>query len=158
MLPTKFNSMVTIMAFDINKLNPDLKAKLPQLITLCRERGIEIRPYCGLRDPFEQAKLWRQSRSADEIHEKLNELDLNGAPFLADCIRRVGPQSGRPVTNTPPGLSWHQWGEAVDCFWLVNGKAEWSDTKLINGHNGYKVFADEAEAIGLTAIRANLSP
>jgi len=53
--------------------------------------------------------------------------------------------------DTPPGISWHQWGEAIDFFWLVDGKAEWSATKLIDGHNGYKTLANEAEKLGLTA-------
>lgn len=139
------------MAADLDKLDPDLKAKVLQLLTLCNARGIEMRPNNGLRDPFEQGRLWRQSRSTEEIHAKIDELENNGAPFLADCIRRVGPQHGNHVTDTPPGISWHQWGEALDCFWLVNGRAEWSTTKLINGLNGYKVYADEAEVSGLTA-------
>ena len=109
-----------------------------------------MRPNNGLRDPFEQGRLWRQSRSKEEIEAKIEELESKGALFLADCIRRVGPQHGNHVTDTPPGVSWHQWGEALDCFWLVEGKAEWSTKKLINGLNGYKVYADEAEAVGLT--------
>src|SRR5512137_2618771 len=143
--PTSFTSQENIMAADLDKLDTDLKAKVIRLLELCNASGIVMRPNNGLRDPFEQGRLWRQSRSTEEIHEKINELENNGAPFLADCIRRVGPQHGNHVTDTPPGISWHQWGEALDCFWLVNGKAEWSTTKLINGLNGYKVYADEAE-------------
>jgi hypothetical protein len=139
------------MAADLEKLAPDLKSKVHQLIEKCRVRGIEMRPNNGLRDPFEQARLWRQSRSIEDIEAKIRELETKGAPFLADCIRSVGPQHGKHVTDTPPGISWHQWGEALVCFWLVNGKAEWSTRKLVNGLNGYQVYADEAEAIRLTA-------
>ena len=39
----------------------------------------------------------------------------------------------------------------MDSFWLVNGNAEWSVTKKINGLNGYKVYAAEAQQLGLTA-------
>lgn len=96
-----------------------------------------MRPNAGLRDPFEQAKLWRQSRSIEEILAAIDELRSVGAPFLAHCLESVGPQHGDPVTNAPPGYSWHQWGEAVDCFWLLGGKAEWSSTKKVGGLNAY---------------------
>ena len=39
----------------------------------------------------------------------------------------------------------------MDCFWLVDGHAEWSTKKKINGLNGYQVYAQEADALGLTA-------
>src|SRR5262249_20995053 len=116
-----------------------------------QQRGIEMRPYTTLRDPFEQARLWRQSRSHEQIERKIQEFREAHAEFLAHCLESVGPQSGDPVTNAAPGLSWHQWGEAVDCFWLVNGQAEWSTTKLVNGLNGYRVYAEEAQRLGLTA-------
>ena len=138
------------MAADLKKLVPELKLKVLQLLDRCRTRGVEMRPNNGLRDPFEQGRLWRQSRSKEEIEAKIEELESKGVLFLADCIRRVGPQHGDHATDTPPGISWHQWGEALDCFWLVEEKAEWSTKKLINGLNGYKVYADEAEAVGLT--------
>ena len=68
-----------------------------------------------------------------------------------DCLQSVGPQHGAHVTDALPGFSWHQWGEAVDCFWLLDGKAEWSTSKKVNGVNGYAVYANEAEAVGLVA-------
>ena len=139
------------MAADLDNLVPPLKTLVVSVITRCTARGVELRPNQGLRDPFEQARLWRQSRSREEIDAKIAELDANGAAFLAQCLSSVGPQHGDHVTDTPPGLSWHQWGEALDCFWLVDGKAEWSTQKLVGGLNGYRVLAEEAEAVGLTA-------
>ena len=55
------------------------------------------------------------------------------------------------MTNAIPGLSWHQWGEAVDCFWLLDNKAEWSTRKQVNGVNGYANYAATASAMGLNA-------
>ena len=78
-----------------------------------------------LRDPFDQAILRRQSRSTQEIHDKIQELKSKGAHFIVNCLESVGSQAGRHVTNAIPGLSWHQWGESLDCFWLIDGKAEW---------------------------------
>src|SRR6185369_14731386 len=86
-----------------------------------------------------------------EIALKIASLRDQGAPFLAHCLESVGPQSGDPVTNAIPGLSWHQWGEAMDCVWIVDGAAEWSTTRKVNGVNGYRAYANEAVRLGLTA-------
>ena len=139
------------MAADLDLVRPELRQKVQSLLARCAARGFDMRPNAGLRDPFEQAKLWRQSRSIEEILAAIDELRSVGAPFLAHCLESVGPQHGDPVTNAPPGYSWHQWGEAVDCFWLLGGKAEWSSTKKVGGLNAYRVFADEAEQLGLVA-------
>jgi peptidoglycan LD-endopeptidase CwlK len=136
---------------DINDLVPELRPKIKTLVSNCKNRGIEMRVYQTLRSPFEQARLWRQSRAKEEIKNRIKDLKSVGADFLAFCLESVGPQSGAPVTNAIPGVSWHQWAEAVDAFWVVNGTAEWSTTKKINGLNGYRVYAAEAEQIGLTA-------
>ena len=137
------------MAADLSSLVPEFKVKVEQVLLNCELRGIQMRPFETLRSPFKQARLWRQSRSGEEIRQKIAELKSGDASFLAFCIESVGPQSGIPVTKAIPGLSWHQWGEAVDCFWLVQGKASW-DTKLkVNGINGYAVYAEESENLGL---------
>jgi hypothetical protein len=142
---------VNTMPADLNKLVPQFATKLKATLSACSQRGIEMRPYDAVRGPRSQAKLWRQSRSAEEIAAKIKEFKNAGAGFLADILDVAGPQAGDHVTNAPPGLSWHQWGEATDCFWLVNGAAEWSTQKLSNGQNGYRVYAEEAVKQGLTA-------
>jgi len=140
------------MAVDLNILTPDFRTKVLQLLAQCKNKeGIEMHPNEGLRDPFKQARYWRQSRPTSEIKAKINELHAQGATFLAHCIESVGPQHGPHVTNAIPGLSWHQYGEALDCFWLVNGHAEWSTTKLIHGKNGFQVYANLASHFGLAA-------
>lgn len=139
------------MAADLTKLTPAFRTSVTTLLTRCAARRIVMRPYFTIRAPQEQGKLWRQSRSIEEINAKILMLEQSGAPFLARCIKQAGPQHGDPVTNAVPGLSWHQWGEALDCFWLVDGEAEWSSKKLINGQNGYRVYAEEAVKLRLTA-------
>jgi hypothetical protein len=139
------------MAVDLTLLDPGFQTKLSQLLKQLKNQGIEMRPNEGLRTPFVQAKYWRQSRSKEQIVAKIAELKSKGAPFLAQVLDSVGPQSGDPVTNSIPGLSWHQFGEALDCFWVVNGEANWSTTKLVNGVNGYKEYAKAASSLGLDA-------
>ena len=122
----------------------------------CRTVGIETRPSCTIRAPQDQARRWRQSRPFSEIERRVNALRQSGADFLADVILSVGPQNGRHVTNAIPGLSWHQWREAFDCFWLVDADAEWSTRrKIVIGDgreiNGYKLYGEEARNLELTS-------
>jgi len=135
---------------DINELIPEFQPLARQLLQNCKASGIEMRPFNTLRDPFEQARLWRQSRTTEEVKRKIAEFRDAGIGFLAFCLESVGKQFGRQVTNAPPGLSWHQWGESMDCFWVVDGQAEWSTTKMVNGLNGYQVYTEEAQKLGLT--------
>ena len=139
------------MPADLSPLLPAFRIRVEDLVSACHERGIEMRPYIGMRDVLEQARLWRQSRAREEIERKVSELRSNGAPFLARCIEVAGDQNGPHVTNSIPGFSWHQWGEAVDSFWVVDGRAEWSTTKKIDGLNGYQVYAEEASKLGIDA-------
>ncbi len=136
---------------NIDDLVAELRPTARTLMANCLSRGIEMRVYETLRTPFEQGKIWRQSRTREQVRRKIREFRDAGAEFLAFCIESVGPQSGRHVTDAPPGLSWHQWGEGFDSFWVVNNAAEWSTTKKINGLNGYRVYAEEAEQLGVTA-------
>jgi hypothetical protein len=136
---------------DMNLLIDTFRLKVEGVLERCAARGTPMRPYYTIRSPFQQAILWRQSRTREEVDARVAELQDQSAPFLADCLTRVGPQQGPPRTNAIPGLSWHQWGEAVDCFWLVDNAAEWSSKKKINGVNGYQIYAEEAQSAGLTA-------
>jgi hypothetical protein len=137
------------MPIDTTKLVPEFKTKLDALLAACNRLGVEMRPYFGIRTPLEQAKLWRQSRAGEEIKKKIAELRAAGAPFLAKCLEDAGPQNGPPVTNAIPGLSWHQWGEAVDSAWIVAGKTDWSTQRKVGGINGYQVYSAQAAGLGL---------
>lgn len=139
------------MPVDLTQLTPEFLAKVQTLLQQCTAAGYPMQPNEGVRTPFVQARYWRQSRTTQQINAEIAKLNDSGAPWLAACIDGVGPQSGDPVTNAIPGLSWHQWGEALDCYWVVDGAAEWSTDRLVNGKNGYQVYAQLASALGLTA-------
>ena len=113
--------------------------------------GVDMRITAGLRPPAEQARLWRQSRGAEEARAAVAHLKACGAPYLAGVLETAPVLAGPEVTKSLPGLSWHQWGEAVDCVWIVEGKPEWSVTRLVNRENGYHAYAHAAEAAGLHA-------
>lgn len=78
-------------------------------------------------------------------------LNACGAPYLATVLEQSSPGTGPAVTRSLPGLSWHQWGEAVDCVWWVKGRPEWSTSRIAGGVNGYHAYAEAAQQAGLTA-------
>ncbi|MFS8047042.1 M15 family metallopeptidase [Rhizobium sp. BR 314] len=139
------------MAVTLDGLEDVFREKIENLLKDLLNVGVEMRPCTSLRTPQEQAKLWRQSRAREEIISAIARLQNGGAPFLAELLNDVGPQHGPHVTNALPGLSWHQWGESLDCFWAVNGSAEWSPSKVIDGVNGYQLYAARANDMGLDA-------
>ena len=133
----------------LTQLQPAFRAKVEEVLATLKGKGFLFRPYCTIRDPFEQARLWRQSRSAAQIGVLLARLRAQGAPRIAACIESVGPQSGKPVTNAAPGFSWHQYGEAVDCFLVrADGSADWDASA-----QGYVEYARVATKAGLRAGR-----
>jgi peptidoglycan LD-endopeptidase CwlK len=154
--------MENVMSRDINTLDPKFRKTALELLEACEERGIKMVGYSYLRDPYEQARLWRQSRSTMTVKRKVAELRKSNCHFLADCIEKVGPQMGqlgRHVTGAIPGLSWHNHGLAMDAYWKrPDNTASWSITEsvemtygLYKGQklNGYKAYGEMAEGLGL---------
>ena len=112
----------------LSDLGSPFREGMESLLAMVNQSGgtqWEFRPFSTLRDPWEQASLWRQSRSFEEMMIQHNRLIGTGAPFLAQCLFETGPSFGKHVTNALPGQSWHQWGEACDLFLVVDGKANW---------------------------------
>ena len=135
------------MSRDLNKLEPVFKETVKELLQNVAALGHTLRPFFTTRSLEDQAKLWRQSRCSEEIDQAMRMLEREGAPALAGVIQNVGPQHGRWATNAMPGTSWHQWGEAVDCFVVSeNGRAVWSAK-----HPAYQAYAEEAKKLGLNA-------
>jgi peptidoglycan L-alanyl-D-glutamate endopeptidase CwlK len=104
------------MSRDLSLLEPTFRNHVDQLLSDCESEGISMTVYFTDRSPYEQAVLWRQSRTTEQIVRAVSTLQDNGASFLANCLEVVGPHQGRKVTNALPGLSWHQWGKTVSKF------------------------------------------
>lgn len=132
-------------------LNPEFEERRNHLLDACAARGVIMRPYSNYRDAVEQGKLWRQSRPSWQVRAKIAWLRERGAYYLADALDSAGPTSGPHVTNAYGGLSWHNWGEASDCYWEINGRAVW-DTDYLGERNGYKIYAELAGRSGLTSM------
>lgn len=136
----------------INVLDKGFAALLSQLLKNCEKKHVVMIPYEKLRSPQLQAEFWVQGRTVDEIQTRIRELKEAKAFFLAKCLETAEIKDGKIITKAPPGCSWHQWGEAVDCYWLKNGSANWNlNIKDENNQNGYEVYATEAKKLGLEA-------
>lgn len=130
-------------------LEPGFRGELERLVAALHAQGFEFRLSTTLRTPWQQGRLWRQSRSRAVVSARIVDLRSSGAGYLADVLEAVGPQSGPPVTRAIPGLSWHQWGEAADLALIERGAAVWDA-----GHAGYHALAITAETIGLVSGRS----
>lgn len=111
----------------LEDLVPEAHEMAKRHILLCAEAGIELLIYCTLRDTHEQARLYRQSRTKEQVQAKMDQFKARGFPVLARILKEVGPQkSGPKVTGAGPGESFHQYSRAYDCVPVLNGKPVWS--------------------------------
>jgi peptidoglycan L-alanyl-D-glutamate endopeptidase CwlK len=138
-------------------LEPDFRGRFQALLDRCREAGFRVVPYDGSRSPWRQAIYWRQSRTTPQIRQRIEKLRHDGAPYIAQILEDVGPQSGRYVTDAIPGLSFHQYRRAVDSYiespdtqralWREQGKdgAEYDRAVEL-----YDRLGEAAQSLGLT--------
>jgi peptidoglycan LD-endopeptidase CwlK len=131
----------------IDNLVPAMQSKAMALLAACRAKGVQMAVDYTLRGPAVQAALWCQSRNAKVIESARARMIAEGAPWLASLLRFDGLQRKDWVTNALPGESWHQWGEAIDCYVLdLGGKYIWN-----GAHKGYGIYAECAVNLGLEA-------
>jgi hypothetical protein len=128
-------------------LEPDFRAAVEKLLAACDQRGAILKPFFTVRGPGVQAKLWCQSRTAAQISAQKSALTQAGAGWLAGLLDVRWAGTGPQVTNALPGLSWHQWGEAIDCY--VEGERKEAIWNV--RHAGYRIYAEEAKRLGLEA-------
>jgi peptidoglycan L-alanyl-D-glutamate endopeptidase CwlK len=142
------------MSRDIADLVPAMQPLVRQLVTNLGTHGFTFVPYVTLRTPHEQAELWRQSRTTQQVLAAVTQLKNDGAPWLASVMASSSPVTGREVTRALPGDGWHQFGEACDLYWEVDGHSNWDGEKGA----GYLALAEEAARLGLTSGRGWTKP
>jgi peptidoglycan L-alanyl-D-glutamate endopeptidase CwlK len=114
------------MSTNLDDLIPEFRVKVVDGLAALAAQGFVFKPYFTLRDPVAQARLWRQSRSSAVVQAQIDSLKAAGCDFIVACFARAGTSSGPQVTNALPGLSWHQYGEAVDCYLVgTDGQPVW---------------------------------
>ncbi|RUA24331.1 MAG: hypothetical protein DSY76_08060 [Bacteroidetes bacterium] len=84
-----------------NGVHPFLQKKVDLVIKDARAKGIDLRVVQGFRSMETQLKFYRQGRSS----------------------------KGKIITNAPPGLSYHNYGWAVDVCEYKNGKPYWKSKR-----------------------------
>ncbi|GAB5388877.1 MAG: hypothetical protein Alpg2KO_18450 [Alphaproteobacteria bacterium] len=134
----------TKMSRDLGDLDPDFAVSCRRLLAELGAGGKEYKPFCTLRHPAIQARLWRQSRTKSEIERACRSLHNHGAKWLAELLDGVGPQYGPWATSKLPGQSWHQHGLALDVYRVVGGKAVWEP-------DAYEPYALAAKAMGFVS-------
>ena len=128
-------------------LKPKFRLKLFFVMEQLKEKNINYEIFATLRDPQQQAILWMKSRSEQEIRGAFDKLTKQGAPWLSDLVKSTHRPYGRWETNNLPGLSWHQWGEAVSIRVLSeSGRVIWNPN-----NKGYRVLADLTQMVNLTS-------
>ena len=110
---------------DLKDLVPIVAAKCAAFVSACKEQGIDVLITSTLRDNESQAALYAQGRTTIGINPRL-------AKPLGDV-----------VTNARAGESFHNYGCAFDFVPMVNGKAQWDDTRT------FTRCGVIAEAVGL---------
>lgn len=134
---------------NLGDLTPECRSKAEiVLAAFDRASDNDLLVASTLRDLESQAALYRMNRTRGEIEAKIARMRGAGFGFLADIIVRVGPQKGTPggrvVTNAGPGESWHNYGEAMDCYPLVHGKL------ATEKHNDlWLIYGEAVESAGL---------
>ena len=132
---------------DLKDLVPEIKEKAEIVKQACQAAaGFDLLIYCTLRSLEEQARLFRQSRSREEITMKQQKLRGQGFGFLADVIEGVGPCNGRHVTNAAPGESWHNYTEAWDAVPLINGKPAWN---YLEARDYWDAYGEAVRQVGM---------
>jgi peptidoglycan L-alanyl-D-glutamate endopeptidase CwlK len=113
----------------LEDLIPEARQMAQDHILQCADAGIELLIYCTLRDTHEQARLYRQSRTKEQVQAKIDQYKAKGFPALGQILKDVGPQKlGPKVTGAGPGESFHQYSRAYDCVPVLNGKPVWSSS------------------------------
>lgn len=99
----------------IEDLLPPVQKMCREFVTRCNSAGIDVLITSTYRDHESQAALYAQGRTTP----------------------------GKQITDAKPGQSFHNWRVAFDFVPIVNGKAQWSDTRL------FRRCGEIAESVGL---------
>lgn len=138
------------MSRKISDLQDPFFSSAKLFIAECEKEGLQVLIYCTKRTFEEQARLFRQGRSLQEIQNKAVELkQVYKRPDLAEILLNVGPQKGnRVVTWAGPGQSLHNYAYAFDGCPTREGKPVWG-TKDPDDLALWMKYGEIAKRLGL---------
>lgn len=134
---------------DLSTLHPKMRDKVEAWL---RATPVSVLIYCCVREDWEQAQLYAQGRTQDQIDSGVARLRALKLERQADILAQQTPRPGAIVTNAQPGLSFHQtaWlegecgGLAIDFVPILGSKPLWDDKVR------YEDAALAAESVGLS--------
>ncbi len=139
---------------DPSSLLPPLEVRLWAIRDVLKAAGIDLLILDCYRDPWTQARLYRKSRTRQEIEAKIDAYDHRGVPELGRILDQVGPQFGRlgaHVTWAGPGESWHQYRRAFDQVpWFDSKRLLWDvdpEGKTAEGRKAAHMWREVAAAV-----------
>lgn len=97
----------------LEDLDPVFRERLIKVFEEAINHGFKVDPHLGALSIKDQALKWRQSRSDLEIDKALTFFKENDCNFIWNVMRFANAKFGPPVTDCLPGLSWHNWREAI---------------------------------------------
>lgn len=129
----------------LSLVDPTVANLSEKLIKELRGRNVIAVPYMGLRTVDHQNTLYCQSRDAATIEAEAARLKQKGCPYLADqLIKSQNVARGKKVTRVVGGLSWHNWGLAVDFYIATPG-----GMPIWDGQDPqYQILGEVAKSLG----------
>lgn len=145
---------ITIKIDHFSGLNSTFAIMLKAAMIVAEEEGILVVPTCGLRTPWEQARLWKGQHSQEDI-DRLICFRKEQMPFIVGLIEEVDAQAAPekdpriswlfPIQYEFPGFSMSQWGLAMDFVIVTTDSNDIIDKAML-----YDKFRDIAEQFLLT--------
>jgi len=135
---------------DLNDLQPQVTRKAERFLSVCVAANLDVLICCTQRSHEEQARLFRQGRSLNDIEARAEKLAHEfHRPDLAAILMGVGPQHETLiVTWAAPGQSLHYYGLALDGVPMRHGKPVWGRSSL-EDRERWNQYGDLGESVGL---------
>jgi len=100
--------------FSIDALDISFAEKFMNVRVECMKQSIITQPVLGFINVFLHAEIWKQSKQDQAVDEAIAKLQNEGCNFLSSILMCASSVHSKHKTNRLPGMSWHNWGRAVD--------------------------------------------
>jgi len=127
----------------LTDLTPAMREKAQAFFDAAKRNGLDLLVTCTFRSLEEQARLYGQGRNLADVAFEIARCPLFGFGKIEqmDFAPRI---KARRLTNALPGLSWHNYGEAMDCVPMKSSKPVWDCRDEL-----WQVYGDCAHEVGL---------
>ena len=106
---------------DLENINNVFKERLLLFLEHLAKNNLEVEDEILYVSPLDQAIIWRQGQLDGVIDGKIQELEDLDCKYLSHLLREARSAPGEFLSNSLPGCSWHNWGEAMTFNLYSNG-------------------------------------